>query len=102
MSTFCKLTEDSFLVLPMCDLISFAPCGETFLLILTLPQPFQRVCSIGVLAGVVTDVSIFKSVSKLVLSIGEVVEIEAVLDFLRIKDLILLIVNLTYLFIITV
>src|SRR5699024_10176308 len=52
LSTCCRLTEDSFLVLPICDLISFAPCGETFLLMLTLPQPFQRVCSIAVLAGV--------------------------------------------------
>ena len=81
-------------------MINFAPCGETFLLILTLPQPFQRVCSIGVLADVVTavlmTVSIFDSDSKRLLSIGDIAEVETVLNVLRTKDLILLIVKLTY------
>src|SRR5690606_25867030 len=85
LSTCCKLTEDSFLVLPICDLISFAPCGETFLLILILPQPFQRVCSIGVLADVLLDASVgmlsFAGVSKALLSASLMVSAVGV-DFL--------------------
>ena len=89
LSTCAKLTEFNFLVLPMCDLISFAPCGETFLLILILPQPFQRVCSIGVLAEVLAGVLVgslsFEAVSKEILSV--LVEIA----FLRKRDVMLLI-----------
>ena len=79
--------------MPICDLISFAPCGETFLLILILPQPFQRVCSIGVLADVLLDVlaeSLSFAASKALLSaslMATAVEVE----FLPKRDLILLI-----------
>src|SRR5699024_10616023 len=87
LSTCCKLTEDSFLVLPICDFINFAPCGETVLLILTLPQPFQRVCSIGVLAVELVAVLFFWIGSKLL----SVFLVAGKLVVLRIRDLIMLI-----------
>ena len=85
-----RLAEVNFLVLPICDLISFAPCGETSLLIFTLPQPFQRVCSIGVLR----EVLLFELLSGRVVSVfwlSAISAVEADLVFLRKRNVILLI-----------